>query len=48
MISKFREFTMLCSVDGSYSGGVDCTDTDKSGEYSNQFYTGNDILYSSY
>ncbi|MDB5177178.1 MAG: iviTM7 [Candidatus Saccharibacteria bacterium] len=48
MLSNFRAFTMLCSVDGSYSGGVDCTDTDTSTGYANEFYTGNDILYSSW
>ena len=48
MMTNFRAFTMLCSVDGSYSGGVDCTDTDKSQGYANDFYTSNDILYSSW
>jgi hypothetical protein len=48
MMTNFRAFTMLCSVDGSYSGGVDCTDSDTSTGYSNPFFTSNDILYSSW
>jgi hypothetical protein len=49
-LTNFRAYTMLCSVDGSLSGGVDCTDNDNSVStaYSNNFYTSNDILYMSY
>jgi hypothetical protein len=47
MMTNFRAYTMLCSVDGSLSGGVDCTDTDSNSlaGYSNDFFTSNDILY---
>jgi hypothetical protein len=48
MLTNFRAYTMLCSVDGSYSGGVDCTDADNSGGYADDFFTSNDILYSSW
>lgn len=49
-LMNFRAYTMLCSVDGSLSGGVDCTDPDHStiAAYSDQFYTSNDILYMSW
>lgn len=47
MLTNFRAYTMACSVDGSFSGGVDCTDNDNSriAGYSDNFYTSNDILY---
>lgn len=47
MLTNFRAYTMACSVDGSLSGGVDCTDNDNSAiaSYSNSFYTSNDILF---
>ncbi len=48
MITNFRAYTMMCSVDGSLSGGVDCTDTDRSNSYSDDFYMTNDILYTSW
>jgi hypothetical protein len=46
-LTNFRAFTMLCSVDGSLSGGVDCTDNDNyyGSGYANDFYTSNDILF---
>ncbi|HUO61877.1 MAG TPA: hypothetical protein VMT96_00290 [Candidatus Bathyarchaeia archaeon] len=49
-LTNFRAYTMMCSVDGSFSGGVDCTDNDNPGwaAYSDNFYTGNDILYLSW
>jgi hypothetical protein len=45
-LTNFRAYTMLCSVDGSLSGGVDCSDNDNL--YvgtSNDYYTTNNILY---
>ena len=48
MIRNFRAYTMMCSVDGSLSGNVDCTDTDRSESYSDPFYMSNDILYTSW
>lgn len=49
MLEYFRVYTMLCSVDGSMSGIVDCTEPDRSeGSYSDAFYLNNDILYSSW
>ncbi len=50
MLTNFRAYTMMCSVDGSLSGGVDCTDLDNSAAaaYSDNFYTSNDILYLSW
>jgi len=45
-LTNFRAYTMLCSVDGSLSGGVDCTDNDST--YvgtTNDYYTTNNILY---
>ncbi len=49
-LTNFRAYTMLCSVDGSLSGGVDCTDLDNAAgaAYSDDFYTSNDILYTSW
>jgi hypothetical protein len=46
-LTNFRAYTLLCSVDGSLSGGVDCTDPDNSriATYSNDFFSSNDILY---
>ncbi len=48
MLRNFRAYTMMCSVDGSHSGGRDCTDPDRASGYSDSFYTGNDILYTSW
>lgn len=50
MITMFRVFTMLCSVDGSMSGIADCTEPDRGsdGAYVNPFYLNNDILFSSW
>lgn len=47
MVRYFRAYTMLCSVDGSLSGAVDCTYPDNSNAtaYSNPYYTSNNILY---
>jgi len=49
-LTNFRAYTMLCSVDGSLSGGYDCTDLDNSNAagYTDSFYTSNDILYVSW
>jgi hypothetical protein len=46
-LTNFRAYTMLCSVDGSLSGSVDCTYPDNSNvsDTSNEFYSSNDILY---
>lgn len=49
MLSYFRAYTTLCSVDGSMSGKVDCSEQDYSrGAYSNPFYLNNDILFTSW
>lgn len=50
MVRKFRAYTMLCSIDGSLAGSVDCSYADNSfgAAYSNSFYTSNDILYTSW
>ena len=48
MLSYFRVYTMLCSVDGSMSGTVDCTAKDHDEQYSDPFYLNNDILYTSW
>lgn len=49
-LTNFRAYTMMCSVDGSLAGSVDCTYPDHSdwAGYSDSFYTNNDILYSSW
>lgn len=48
MLSYFRVYTMLCSVDGSMSNKTDCTQPDREGGYSDPFYLNNDILYTSW
>lgn len=50
MLTNFRAYTMMCSVDGSLSGGTDCTDLDNhlGAAYSDDFYKNNDILYTSW
>lgn len=50
MLTNFRAYTMICSVDGSLSGAIDCTMPDNSlgTAYSDSFYTSNDILYTSW
>lgn len=50
MLTNFRAYTMMCSVDGSLSGGTDCTDLDNANaaEYSDGFYLHNDILFTSW
>ncbi len=49
MLRYFRAYTMMCSVDGSMSGSVDCTEPSHAdGAYSNPFYLNNDILYTSW
>ncbi len=47
MLTNFRAYTMLCSVDGSLAGTPDCTYPDHSNvaSTSNAFYTSNNILY---
>lgn len=48
MLRYFRAYTTMCSVDGSMSGIIDCTEPDRSGvAYSNGFYLNNDILFMS-
>ncbi len=48
MLNNFRAYTMMCSVDGSYSGGADCTEKDNANTYFDGFYNNNDILYTSW
>lgn len=50
-LQNFRAYTMACSVDGSMSGGIDCTDVDNNhrvGYSNNDFFLNNDILYTGY
>lgn len=49
-LTNFRAYTMICSVDGSLSGAVDCTSSDNSNVagYGDSYYTSNDILYLSW
>ncbi|MDB5183929.1 MAG: iviTM7 [Candidatus Saccharibacteria bacterium] len=46
-LTNFRAYTMLCSVDGSLSGGIDCTDNDNDtvANGTNDYYSSNDILF---
>lgn len=48
MLQNFRAYTMMCSVDGSFAGSLDCTETDRAGAYTDSFYTSNDIQYVSW
>lgn len=48
MLKNFRAYTMMCSVDGSHAGAMDCTEDDRAGYYFDGFYHNNDILYTSY
>lgn len=49
-LKNFRAYTMMCSVDGSLSGAVDCTGSDNEyfSGYADPFYTSNNILYTSW
>ncbi len=47
-LKNFRAYTMMCSVDGSHSGAVDCTYKDKAGAYFDGYYNNNDIIYTSW
>lgn len=47
-LQNFRAYTMMCSVDGSFAGAVDCTEKDNADIYTDDFYTSNNILYTSY
>jgi len=45
-LTNFRAYTMMCSVDGTLGGASDCTGDDNSKvNYSDYFYTSNNILY---
>ncbi len=48
MLQNFRAYTMACSVDGSFAGALDCTETDRAGFYTDSFYTSNDIQFLSW
>lgn len=48
MLKNFRAYTMACSVDGSFAGSIDCTEADREGYYTDDFYTSNDIHYVSW
>lgn len=48
MLKNFRAYTMACSVDGSFAGSIDCTEADREGYYTDDFYTSNDIFYVSW
>jgi hypothetical protein len=48
MLNNFRAYTMMCSVDGSYSSITDCTEKDRSDKQFDGFYNNNDILYTSW
>lgn len=49
-LTNFRAYTMMCSVDGSLSGGINCTDTDNVylSAAGNDFFSNNNILYLSW
>jgi hypothetical protein len=47
-LHNFRAYTMMCSVDGSHSGAIDCTEKDDARHYFDGFYNNNDIIYTSY
>ncbi|MCA9334585.1 hypothetical protein KC953_00405, partial [Candidatus Saccharibacteria bacterium] len=49
MLQYFRTYTTLCSVDGSMSGIIDCTEPDRTElYYTNPFHLNNDILFTSW
>lgn len=48
MLKNFRAYTMMCSVDGSHAGSIDCTEDDRAGYYFDGYYHNNDILYTSW
>lgn len=49
MLRNFRAYTMMCSVDGTHSGAIDCTEKDDSdGYYFDGFYNNNDVIYTSW
>lgn len=45
MLRNFRAYTMMCSVDASHSGALDCSQKDRAQYYFDGFYNNNDILY---
>jgi len=50
MLTYFRAYTMICSVDGTLSGALDCThpDNQAGASYLNPYFMSNDILYTGY
>ena len=48
MLKYFRAYTTICSVDGSMSNIIDCTEPDRGNAYVDPFYLNNDILYTSW
>ncbi|MFZ1360803.1 MAG: hypothetical protein WAS27_02140 [Candidatus Saccharimonadales bacterium] len=48
MLRNFRAYTMACSVDGSFAGSIDCTEKDRYGGHTDDFYTSNDIFFYSW
>lgn len=48
MLKYFRAYTTMCSVDGSMSNIIDCTEPDHESGYADPFYLNNDILYTSW
>lgn len=48
MLRNFRAYTMMCSVDASHSGALDCTEKDRAQYYFDGFYNNNDILFTSW
>lgn len=48
MLRNFRAYTMMCSVDGSHSGALDCTEQDRAEVYFDGFYNNNDVIYTSW
>lgn len=48
MLHNFRAYTMMCSVDGSHAGSIDCTEKDNATHYFDGFYHNNDVLFTSW
>lgn len=47
MLQNFRAYTLACSVDGSFAGSIDCTESDRAKywEDTDDYITSNDVNY---
>lgn len=47
MLTNFRAYTMICSIDGTLAGSLDCSqpDNEYGASYLNPYFMSNDILY---